>query len=360
VFERFTDRARRVVVLAQEEARLLNHNYIGTEHILLGLIHEGEGVAATALESLGVSLARTRAEVEEIIGHGGEAPSGHIPFTPRSKKVLELSLREAMQLGHNYIGTEHILLGVVREGQGVAAQVLVKQGVDLESTRAAVHALLSGGPFPRGSHMRGGSIRVSRTMAGPGPVSGIGLQFAGRRCSFCLREEAYLTRAVRGRWGVICDECIARAQALVEAAGEDDPKRLRLRPQYQPQAQTEEAVVAVERAFETVFGGHASVENRLALIENSAEFGDVVERLTALGRVSGDPDIWVDMVRFISADEAEVDWSPTFVGGARLPMHGFAVLDAGVWKVSRSSFQQVASMAGVQLPPEPEEEPPGA
>jgi ATP-dependent Clp protease ATP-binding subunit ClpC len=144
VFERFTDRARRVVVLAQEEARLLNHNYIGTEHILLGLIHEGEGVAAKALESLGISLEAVRSQVEEIIGQGGSSPSGHIPFTPRAKKVLELSLREALQLGHNYIGTEHILLGLIREGEGVAAQVLVKLGADLSRVRQQVIQLLSG------------------------------------------------------------------------------------------------------------------------------------------------------------------------------------------------------------------------
>ena len=144
MFERFTDRARRVVVLAQEEARLLNHNYIGTEHILLGLIHEGEGVAAKALESLGISLEAVRAQVEEIIGQGGSSPSGHIPFTPRAKKVLELSLREALQFGHNYIGTEHILLGLIREGEGVAAQVLVKLGADLSRVRQQVIQLLSG------------------------------------------------------------------------------------------------------------------------------------------------------------------------------------------------------------------------
>jgi ATP-dependent Clp protease ATP-binding subunit ClpC len=144
LFERFTDRARRVVVLAQEEARLLNHNYIGTEHILLGLIHEGEGVAAKALESLGISLEAVRNQVEEIIGQGGSSPSGHIPFTPRAKKVLELSLREALQLGHNYIGTEHILLGLIREGEGVAAQVLVKLGADLSRVRQQVIQLLSG------------------------------------------------------------------------------------------------------------------------------------------------------------------------------------------------------------------------
>ena len=144
MFERFTDRARRVVVLAQEEARMLNHSYIGTEHILLGLIHEGDGVAAKALQSLDVSLGAVREQVREIIGQGQQAPSGHIPFTPRAKKVLELSLREALQLGHNYIGTEHILLGLIREGEGVAAQVLVQLGADLNRVRQTVIQLLSG------------------------------------------------------------------------------------------------------------------------------------------------------------------------------------------------------------------------
>ena len=150
MFERFTDRARRVVVLAQEEARLLNHSYIGTEHILLGLIHEGEGVAAKALDSLSISLDAVRAQVEEIIGQGGSSPSGHIPFTPRAKKVLELSLREALQLGHNYIGTEHILLGLLREGEGVATQVLQKLGADLSRVRQQVIQLLSGYQGPAG------------------------------------------------------------------------------------------------------------------------------------------------------------------------------------------------------------------
>ena len=159
MFERFTDRARRVVVLAQEEARLLNHSYIGTEHILLGLIHEGEGVAAKALESLNISLEAVRAQVEEIIGQGGSSPSGHIPFTPRAKKVLELSLREALQLGHNYIGTEHILLGLIREGEGVAAQVLVKLGADLSRVRQQVIQLLSGyqGPQAKGEPAAAGA-----------------------------------------------------------------------------------------------------------------------------------------------------------------------------------------------------------
>jgi ATP-dependent Clp protease ATP-binding subunit ClpC len=153
MFERFTDRARRAVVLAQEEARMLNHNWIGTEHILLGVIHEGDGVAARALDSLGISLDAVRQEVAEIIGRGQKAPGGHIPFTPRAKKVLELSLREALQMGHDYIGTEHILLGLIREADGVAAQVLVRLGADLNRTRSQVIHLLHG-------YTEAGAVRV--------------------------------------------------------------------------------------------------------------------------------------------------------------------------------------------------------
>jgi ATP-dependent Clp protease ATP-binding subunit ClpC len=180
MFERFTDRARRVVVLAQEEARMLNHNYIGTEHILLGLIHEGEGVAAKALESLGISLEGVRNQVEEIIGQGQQAPSGHIPFTPRAKKVLELSLREALQLGHNYIGTEHILLGLIREGEGVAAQVLVKLGADLNRVRQQVIQLLSG---YQGKEPAGGTGPAEGT-----PSTSLVLDQFGRNLTQAARE----------------------------------------------------------------------------------------------------------------------------------------------------------------------------
>jgi ATP-dependent Clp protease ATP-binding subunit ClpC len=151
MFERFTDRARRVVVLAQEEARRLNHNYIGTEHLLLGMIREGEGVAARALTAMDISLDLTRQEVESVIGHGEQEPSGHIPFTPRSKKVLELSLRESQQLGHHYIGTEHLLLGMAREGEGVAAQILGKLGAGRERIRHHVIELLRGGEGETGA-----------------------------------------------------------------------------------------------------------------------------------------------------------------------------------------------------------------
>ena len=159
MFERFTDRARRSIVLAQEEARLLNHNYIGTEHILLGVVHEDEGVAGQALESLGITLEAVRAQVRSFTGPGDTPPSGHIPFTPRAKKVLEMSLREAHQLGDNFIGTEHILLGLIREGEGLATQALVALGHDLAGVRRRVVELArsEGGrerekpPAPRGA-----------------------------------------------------------------------------------------------------------------------------------------------------------------------------------------------------------------
>ena len=182
MFERFTDRARRVIVLAQEEARGLNHNYIGTEHILLGLIHEGEGVAAKALESMGISLEAVRQEVEEIIGQGTEPPVGHIPFTPRAKKVLELSLREGLQMGHKYIGTEFLLLGLIREGEGVAAQVLVKLGADLPRVRQQVIQLLSGyegGDSPENTS--NDSNDAIGAGAGPGASSSRGSRGAGER-----------------------------------------------------------------------------------------------------------------------------------------------------------------------------------
>jgi ATP-dependent Clp protease ATP-binding subunit ClpC len=143
MLERFTNRARRVIVLAQEEARMLKHNYLGTEHILLGLIHDGEGAAAKALHSMGISLEAVRHQVEEIIGQGQQAPGPHIPFTPRAKKVLELSSREAKRLGHEHIGTGHLLLGLIREGKGVAAQALVQLGADMPTVRQQVIQQLS-------------------------------------------------------------------------------------------------------------------------------------------------------------------------------------------------------------------------
>jgi ATP-dependent Clp protease ATP-binding subunit ClpC len=182
MFERFTDRARNVVVLAQEEARLLKHNYIGTEHILLGLVRESEGIAAQALQALGIGLEAVREQVQEIIGTGQHAPSGTIPFTPRAKKVLELSLREAMQLGDSYIGTEHILLGLIREGEGVAAQVLVKLDGNLNKVRQQVIRMKAGTPTTE--EMPAAAAGAAESTGGPesaGPAESAGrVASAGR------------------------------------------------------------------------------------------------------------------------------------------------------------------------------------
>lgn len=207
MFERFTDRAQQVVVLAQEEARLLNHNSIGTEHLLLGLVHDGEGVAAKALASLSISLEAVRAQVIEIVGKGDSAPpGGHIPFTPRAKKVFELSLREALQLGHDYIGTEHLLLGLVREGQGVAAQVLVSMGANLRPLRDQVIKLL----------------KVS-----PGPETQTG-DFDAAAWPSPLDEERWLTaqRTMSARSREVLERALG--EALAAAAPEIDPEHLLL------------------------------------------------------------------------------------------------------------------------------------
>jgi Clp amino terminal domain, pathogenicity island component/UvrB/uvrC motif len=232
MFERFTDRARRVVVLAQEEARMLNHDYIGTEHILLGLIHEGDGVAAKALQTLGISLEAVRQQVEEIIGQGQQAPSGHIPFTPRAKRVLELSLREALQLGHNYIGTEHILLGLIREGEGVAAQVLMKLGADLNRVRQQVIELLHGyqakeepeaEPAAPVSGRAGRAGRADRTLA----------EILGRLGAMDSRLSAIEQRVGAGADMGDIDQEIARARHAKEAAvdAQDFENAARLRDQ---------------------------------------------------------------------------------------------------------------------------------
>lgn len=221
VFERFTDRARRVLVLAQEEARLLGHPFLGTEHILLGLIHEGEGVAAKALEQLDVSLESVRNKVEEVIGKPSKTPTNEsAPFTPRAKKVMELALREALQLGHNYIGTEHLLLGVVREGEGVAAQVLVNLGADLATVRQTVVQLLAGQATESMGAGSAGSIRLSgATLV---------------RCSFCGRHPPESGRLVQGQSAFICEHCIGewgeRLFTEEEAPGQGPEARL-----YEPE-----------------------------------------------------------------------------------------------------------------------------
>ncbi len=229
MFERFTDRARRVVVLAQEEARLLSHNYIGTEHILLGLISEREGIAAKTLERLGISLEAVRDKVDSIIGEGGPgAPSGHIPFTPRAKKVLELSLREALQLGHNYIGTEHILLGLIREGEGVGATVLMNLGADLTAVRHEVIQQLAGHravPLGAGMHPPFGRPRETPAAAKAGVearrLAGGGAVGSQHYLLGLLREEDSMAAKALAELGVT-PQAIEAKLADLEPAGTSD------------------------------------------------------------------------------------------------------------------------------------------
>ena len=243
-------------MLAQEEARLLNHNYIGTEHLLLGLIHEGEGAAATALESLGISLEAVRAQVEEIIGQGQMAPTGHIPFTPRAKKVLELSLREAKQLGHNYIGTEHILLGVIREGEGVAAQVLVKLGGDLSRVRQQVIQLLSGS-------------------AAGGVEADVRTRLVRMTVPDELREaEEQLARVRREKEAAIDAEDFERAAGL-----RDQERRLRTRV-----AEQERQLLTRVAEWERAWTAGVDLE---AVVQENENLRSEVERLRALLRRHG-------------------------------------------------------------------------
>src|ERR687897_191275 len=305
MFERFTDRARRVVVLAQEEARLLNHNYIGTEHILLGLIHEGEGVAAKALESLGISLEAVRAQVEEIIGQGQSAPTGHIPFTPRAKKVLELSLREALQLGHNYIGTEHILLGLIREGKldpVSGREKEIERVMQVLSRRTKNNPVLIGDPgVGKTAIVEGLSQRI---VSGDVPESlrdrrvialDIGALLAGSkyRGEFEERLKAVLKeiQAAEGQIVLFMDELhtivgAGAAEGAVDAANLLKPMLARgeLRAvgattldEYKKHVEKD---AALERRFQPVMVGEPSVEDTIAILRGLKERYEAHHKVT--------------------------------------------------------------------------------
>jgi len=332
MFERFTDRARRVVVLAQEEAKMLNHNYIGTEHILLGLIHEGEGVAAKALESLGISLDAVREQVQDIIGQGQQQPTGHIPFTPRAKKVLELSLREALQLGHNYIGTEHILLGLVREGEGVAAQVLVTLGADLSRVRQRVIQVLSG--FGTGTRSR-------QAYRAPPPAP---------RCLLCGRTLDRVNRALVVRGENLCDECVRdAAQQIDELEAQGAPRLARFRRRATEVDDESEARLAIGRAFDAVYGAaKLPFEEAFWAVESGAELEPQLQAIKDAREVAPFVvnDITVERVEFVDETEAEVSLGIWFAGrSSPVTMPAHAVLQDGTWKVSRETIEQSAAQA---------------
>jgi hypothetical protein len=329
VFDRFTNRARRVVVLAQEEARNLDHNYIGTEHILLGLTREAEGRAAHALALCDVSMEGVRAQVLEIIGRGESAPGGHIPFTPRAKKVLELALREALELGHHHIGSEHILLGIVREGEGVAAQVLVKLGADLTRVRRAVGLWDS-----PGTAVLHGSVGVSMpARRGPAVLQQLP---AAMHCVLCGRDLWDVERSVAGSGGSVCSECVAAAADAL-ARTTDRETRLPPRASGSP-TPSSEALAEIATAFEAGFSG-------------DAEFVEGAEEIAHLGAAARErhPGVSaafiVERVRLAADDEAEVRFvihvTPM---GLRIPSVGRARLIDGRWKIARETALQVWSM----------------
>jgi hypothetical protein len=335
VFERFTDRARRVLVLAQEEASLLNHNFIGTEHILLGLIREGEGVAAVALERLGVSFEDARTQVDEIIGNSSTPVTGSPPFTPRAKKVLELSLREALQFGHNYIGTEHLLLGLVREGEGVAAQVLVGLGLDLGLVRGEVLQVLSG---------NGGTESVVQGRARGELVA----------CSFCGRRPPESGRLVAGRQGAyVCEHCVSELTDRL-AAGPDDPEATPptvvvtgRRPGDEEAARSE-----IVRAF-----GQALVLSPDRRTVPSVEGGELLgpclkeaqERHASLRRSDGA--VIIDRIEFVDETHASVLFAVAREGISPDVRSGEALMVDSTWKMARATFCALMTLAGVTCPP---------
>jgi hypothetical protein len=342
MFERFTDRARRVLVLAQEEARLLDHGFIGTEHLLLGLIQEEDGVASVALVQLGISLEDVRARVHDVVGASITGGSGSPPFTPRAKKVLELALREALQLGHNYIGTEHILLGLVREGDGVAAHVLVGLGLDLTQVRQQVLRLLSG---------HGGTGSEITQDASPGTP-----RFGGIvACSFCGRRPPDSGRLVSGRGGAfICQRCLGDLSALLAEEDEDVPGVF-VQPVVISGAAPDD-IDAAHRAIALAFA-HALVLSDDRRTVPNVEGGELLapclkeaqERHAALRRK--DHTIAIERVQFIDTEHASVWFVPSLEGLPSDRRRGDAVLVDSTWKMARTTFCELMYVAGVECPP---------
>jgi hypothetical protein len=342
VFERFTDRARRVVVLAQEESRLLNHNYIGTEHLLLGLIHESDGIGAKVLQSLGISLNAVRSQVEEILGPGGHPASGHIPFTDRAKKALESSLREALQLGHNYIGTEHILLGLIRDSDGVAAQVLGRLGADPSLVRQHVVGVLEGNP---------GSVRLEAWAATD--VSRLGVApsvTALPQCGFCGRDLWEAEHFVAGERAAICDTCVTAAHvAIGEAASDAHAASLPVRVYGdEPSAGTTAIIV---RAVARTFGSLDAHEMTTDVEEGASLLQAVEQALKSRPIPSSGFGVRVDRVRYLGPDSAAVRFAHVNGGITVRSNEARMVRSEGRWLVAAASFIQLAGIA--PLPPNP-------
>jgi hypothetical protein len=389
VFERFTDRARSVLVLAQEEARLLNHSFIGTEHILLGLIHQGDGVGARALESSGITLDAVRQKVEETIAMAGGDPSGSPPFTPRAKKVLECALREALQLGHSYIGTEHILLGLMREGEGVAATVLVGLGADLGLMRQKVMQLISGDSEEEHS---GDAEHAEST---PGSSPAFGSEPRCPQCRVALAEGARFRTIDVSPDGadneadaisidvVYCIRCgmtlhmlrsddgttlrVLRHNERADPGRSGPAQRLPLRHRSTRIEQTgppPEDEVAARGAITQAFAEMIEIDEdsgTIPSVEDSEGLAAYREQATELARVrfGGQvPEVSVafvvDSVRFLNDHEAVVTYTAQITGSLTITLAnrpGRAIVVDGAWKVARETFCAWARVGGVQCPP---------
>jgi hypothetical protein len=339
VFERFTDQARRVVVLAQEEARLLNHGYIGSEHVLLGVLAESHGVGAQALTSLDVTIDTARAKVIALVGRGDRASPGHIPFTPQAKRALEGALREALQLGDHEIGTEHLLLGLIREGDSTAARTLEELGVELEKVRErVVEVRLGKGPA---SGTRVVPFDPSRGMSAAGtPLPG-----GAGVCSFCGRDLWEVERFVTGSHAAICDACLAGARDALDQAPAG-ARAVPLPPRVFGEVPDDEAVAAVTYAVYAAFDPDADDERRVDAIEGGAPLAWALARLKerypdAAGRL--------DRIRFDSADVAEVRITVSVAGGVGPAIEGGVRRTDDGWRVSRELVESVLRVAGVHV-----------
>jgi Clp amino terminal domain, pathogenicity island component/ClpX C4-type zinc finger len=343
VFERFSRQARHVVVLAQEESRRLGHSYIGTEHLLLGVLRAGQSVALDALERLGVQPAQVRSAVEATVGRGGDAPPGHIPFTADAKRALEMSLREALELGDNYIGTEHVLLGLVRDGESVAARVLAMVGADRDRLRPVVLDLLR----------HGESRERALGLGAPTPERLAPARLASTPpvCVLCGRDLWEVGRYVRGEAGAVCDECISTSvQTLKESS--DDRRAVTLPPRLYGFEGVDPAIPeAITERFQRAFATGAPQEAARVI-----EDGDAIQPFMALAgersphiRPTG---VHVNRIRFTDKNHAEVRFTLELAGGPDgITFDGTAIRQQDRWLVSRETVGQMLAPVGVRLPP---------
>jgi Clp amino terminal domain, pathogenicity island component/ClpX C4-type zinc finger len=344
VFERFTDHARHALVLAQEEARLLNHGFVGTEHLLLGVLHGGDRVAAQALASVGVSLDAVREQLSEIVGVPQEHPRGEVPFTPRAKKVLELSLREARQLGHDQIEPEHLLLGIVREGEGVAARVLMNLGVTLGRVRQQVIKLMVGEHNARLIGPPGVPGRAPL----PGRPERIGEVPPWLRCALCGRSLWETAHVIAGANGRACEECIRGAVGALALA---DPERreLVLPPRVSGQAPDDRAVAAIVTTVESAFGPDAGPSWWATTVKDPERFEPLLRQLRERwGRPEG---VRVTQVGFVTEQLAFVRFDVEFDGSRGTTVSGQLRRHGDRWLLTAETLTEVLRRAGVYLPP---------